>query len=102
MLWPPHRGIGGIPRLLSCPVVLGRGLASEAAKAFIEVAFDGLRFPRLLADVEQGHEVSEHILRKFGFVYRGREEIRNSARVILTYELTRAAWGAVSVPPPNH
>jgi|ERR1039458_1705688 RimJ/RimL family protein N-acetyltransferase len=79
----------------------GRGFASEAAKAFINVAFDGLNLPRLLADVEQGHGASEHILRKFGFAYFSREEIRNSARVILTYELSRDAWGAVSVLP-NH
>ncbi|MFZ0420232.1 MAG: GNAT family N-acetyltransferase [Candidatus Sulfotelmatobacter sp.] len=70
----------------------GRGFASEAAQAFIDVAFDGLRLPRLLADVEQGHEVSEHILRKFGFSFLSREEIAGSGRVILDYELSRAEW----------
>ncbi|MGA2020059.1 MAG: GNAT family N-acetyltransferase [Candidatus Sulfotelmatobacter sp.] len=77
----------------------GRGLASEAAKAFIDVAFDGLRLPRLLADVEQGHEVSEHILRKFGFSFLSREEIAGSGRVILDYELSRAEWERRSIQP---
>ena len=68
----------------------GRGLASEAAKAFIDLAFTRLRLSRLLADVEQGHVVSEHILKRFGFKYGGREEIPQSGRVLLWYELTRA------------
>jgi len=69
-----------------------RGFASEAANAFIDVAFTRLRLPRLLADVEQGHSVSEHILKKFGFNYLRREEIPGSGRVILFYELAKAEW----------
>jgi len=87
----------GIPRLLSCRSYWGRGLASEAAKLH-RGRIDGLRFPRLLADVEQGHEVSEHILAEVRVRVSGSGRDSHSARVILTYELTRAAWGAVSVP----
>lgn len=71
----------------------GRGFASEASKAFINVAFNRLGLRRLFADVEQGHAVSEHILRKFGFAFVGREEIPNSGRVILLYELSRTERG---------
>jgi ribosomal-protein-alanine N-acetyltransferase len=67
-----------------------RGLASEASAAFINLAFTRLRLLRLLADVEEGNAASEHILRKFGFTFLGREEISTSGRVILTYELSRA------------
>jgi ribosomal-protein-alanine N-acetyltransferase len=69
-----------------------RGFASEACKAFIDMAFTRLRLRRLLADVEQGNTASEHILRKFGFQYLSREEIPVTGRVILLYELPRAEW----------
>ena len=69
-----------------------QGLASEASRAFIEVAFVRLRLPRVLADVEEGNVASEHILRKFGFKYAGREEIPVSGRIILVYELSRTEW----------
>lgn len=67
----------------------GRGLASEAAKAFIEVAFDRLSLPRLLSDVEKGNAASERILQKLGFQYLSQEEIAASGRTICLYELLR-------------
>jgi RimJ/RimL family protein N-acetyltransferase len=70
----------------------GRGFASEAAKALINVAFTSLRLSRLQADVEQGHVVSEHILRRLGFQYLSREVIPRSGRVLLLYQLTRSDW----------
>lgn len=69
-----------------------QGFASEAASAFLQVAFERLRLVRLLADVEQGNAPSERILQKFGFTYLRREEIPSSGRVILFYELSRATW----------
>jgi RimJ/RimL family protein N-acetyltransferase len=62
-------------------------MASEASAAFIEIAFAGLRLPRLLADVDEGHAVSKHILEKFGFRSVRREQIAGSGRVLLFYEL---------------
>ena len=70
----------------------GRGLASEASKAFIEVAFRRLRLPRVVADVEQGNEASEHILQKFGFKHLSQEEIPGRGRIICLYELVRTEW----------
>ena len=72
----------------------GLGLASEASKAFIDLAFDHLKLPRLLADVEQGHMVSEHLLQKFGFTVIGQEELAGNGRVILLYQLSRNEWEA--------
>jgi ribosomal-protein-alanine N-acetyltransferase len=69
-----------------------RGIASEAAKAFVEVAFTRVRSERLLADVEKGNDASEHILQKFGFKYVSQEEIPGRGRIILLYELLRTEW----------
>jgi ribosomal-protein-alanine N-acetyltransferase len=69
-----------------------RGLASEAAKAFIEIAFTRVRSHRLLADVEKGNDASEHILQKFGFKYLSQELIPANGRIILLYELARTEW----------
>jgi RimJ/RimL family protein N-acetyltransferase len=66
-----------------------RGVASEAVKALIDKAFYELGLRGLVADVELGNTASEHILRKFGFNYVGREEIPAGRRVMLTYKLTR-------------
>ncbi len=68
----------------------GRGLATEAANAFIEVAFSKLRLKTIGADVEKGNNASEHILQKLGFRFVRSEEI--PGRVFHTYELSREAW----------
>ena len=69
-----------------------RGFASEAARAFIDLAFTRLRLARLLAEVEKGNAASEHILQKFGFNYYSQEIIPTSDRIILVYELPTADW----------
>jgi ribosomal-protein-alanine N-acetyltransferase len=69
-----------------------RGFASEASRAFIDVAFTRLRLLRLSADVEKGNAASEHILQKFGFKPVRREEIPGSGRIILVYELSKTEW----------
>ena len=70
----------------------GQGFASETSLAFIQLAFNGLSLLRLLADVEEGNAASKHILVKFGFKCLSREEIAESGRVLLLYELTRTDW----------
>ena len=67
----------------------GRGLASEAAKAFVDVAFRRLRASRILADVEKGHDASVRILEKFGFHYMREEEVGVKGRIICHYELAK-------------
>jgi RimJ/RimL family protein N-acetyltransferase len=70
----------------------GRGLASEAANAFIALAFRRLRCRRLLADVEKGNGASERILQKFGFQFFRQEEISGRGRIICFYELLKSEW----------
>ncbi len=70
----------------------GRGLASEASRAFIETAFTQLGLDRVQADVENGHSAFERILQKFGFKYVRHEEIPGRGRLIDFYELTRTEW----------
>ena len=74
----------------------GKGLASEAAQAFIHLAFTRLHLPRLLADVEKGNAASEHILQKFGFQFLRQDEIAATRRTILILELSNADWKANS------
>jgi ribosomal-protein-alanine N-acetyltransferase len=69
-----------------------RGLASEAVKAFIDVAFERLGLARVVADVEKGNAASERILEKFGFQFASQEYIPHSGRTIHFYELPRGAW----------
>jgi RimJ/RimL family protein N-acetyltransferase len=45
----------------------GRGLATEAARAFVDFGFRELGLSRIVASVEGGNDVSKHILDKLGF-----------------------------------
>jgi ribosomal-protein-alanine N-acetyltransferase len=70
----------------------GRGLASEASRAFIDVAFTWLGLSFVEADAEEGNAASEHILRNCGFKYVRRETIPGRGRIINLYELARSEW----------
>ena len=76
----------------------GRGLASEAVQAFIDVAFKRLNLSRVLADVEKGNAASERILQKFGFKFLSDEAIPECGRIINFYELKKTDW---KMPPEN-
>lgn len=51
----------------------GRGLATEAARAFVRFAFDELKVDRLVTSVEVGNERSMRVLEKLGFAWVRRE-----------------------------
>ena len=70
----------------------GRGLASEASGAFIDVAFARLGLSYVEADAEEGNAASEHILRKCGFKYVRREVVPGRGRIINFYELAKDGW----------
>jgi len=63
-----------------------RGLASEAARAFVDVGFGKFGLAIIRADVERGNLRSERILESLGFVF-AREETLASGRIIDHYEL---------------
>ena len=65
----------------------GRGLASEAARAFVDLGFEKLGLPEILADVERGNERSERILDELGFRFVREERIAPSGRIIDHYAI---------------
>ena len=66
-----------------------RGFATEASRAFLDVAFSQLHLTEVFADVEKGHDVSEHILQKLGFTFVDQEEL--PGRILHIYRLTRVS-----------
>jgi len=88
----PGSGMGASLAHYLARAYWGRGLATEATQAFINVAFTRLGLQRVQADVEKGNAASEHILHTFGFKYARREEIPGRGRVIDFYELARPEW----------
>lgn len=65
----------------------GRGLATEAAAAFVAVAKERLALEALYADVSTGHAASERVLCKFGFKRTGHTFYAQSGRDISHYRL---------------
>jgi RimJ/RimL family protein N-acetyltransferase len=45
----------------------GRGLGTEAARAFVDFAFNDLDFTRVIASVQDGHAASMRIMEKLGY-----------------------------------
>lgn len=66
----------------------GRGLATEAANAFVDFGFTQLKLPRITAAAEKGNRASERILEKLGFVLTHEENVGTAGRVICHYERT--------------
>jgi ribosomal-protein-alanine N-acetyltransferase len=57
----------------------GRGLATEAARAVLDAAFDGLGATQVVAIVDFGNDASLNVARKIGFVRHG-ERVREGVR----------------------
>ncbi|HEX5275193.1 MAG TPA: GNAT family N-acetyltransferase [Candidatus Rubrimentiphilum sp.] len=66
----------------------GRGLATEAARAFVDFGFAKLKLPRIVASAEKGHSASDRILEKLGFALEREENVGTAARVICHYALS--------------
>lgn len=69
-----------------------QGLASEASRALIDIAFTRLGLECVEADAEEGNTASERILHKCGFKYVRREAIPGRGRIVNFYELTKGEW----------
>jgi ribosomal-protein-alanine N-acetyltransferase len=52
----------------------GKGLATEAARAFVRFGFEELKLNRIVSTVQEGNESSLHILKKLGFVVTDYEQ----------------------------
>ena len=66
----------------------GRGLATEAARAFVDFGFRTLELPRIRADADRGNVASERILRRLRFDHID-DEALPTGRVISHYALVQ-------------
>jgi RimJ/RimL family protein N-acetyltransferase len=57
------------------PEIWGRGLATEAAQAVVQLAFGPLAIDRLVAAVKPHHLASRHVLEKVGLTPAGEREV---------------------------
>ena len=71
----------------------GRGLATEAGRAFVQYGFDQLKLARLVATVQVGNDASLRVLEKLGFSLSGTEV---GVRVFQKFQLANP-----SIPNPN-
>lgn len=72
----------------------GRGLATEAGRAFVEFGFGELQLTRIVASAQEGNGASVHVLRQLGFAQIGRE--RSGERTFVEFELTSDRRAALS------
>jgi ribosomal-protein-alanine N-acetyltransferase len=72
----------------------GRGLASEAGRAFVDFGFDELKLTRIVTAVEAGNAASVRVLEKLGFVLK-RHEVgpRSFDHFELARQVNRAVQG---------
>jgi RimJ/RimL family protein N-acetyltransferase len=68
------------------PDLVGRGLASEAARAVLDHALGALRLPCVAEDVDEPNAASVRVLEKLGLVRVRRAEA--SGRPVLYYEIS--------------
>ncbi len=60
--------------LYIAPAYWGRGLATEAGKAFIEFGFKELALNRIVTMIDTRHDASVHLIKKLGFELERTEE----------------------------
>jgi ribosomal-protein-alanine N-acetyltransferase len=88
----PGKGMGASLGYYLARPYWGRGLGTEASRAFIDIAFTRLGLSCVETDAEEGNTASEHILRKCGFKYMRREVVPGRGRIINFYELPKGEW----------
>ena len=97
-LYPNFRPGGSVPGEAVLAFCLareywGRGLASEAGRAFVNFGFDQLRLKRIVAVAEVGNAASIRVLEKLGFVCTKTEP---GARSFYKFELLKPSPKAAS------
>ena len=81
----PVAGEGSLGYTLAKPY-WGQGLATEAARAFVNFGFEELHLARIVSTVEVGNEASVRILKKLGFALVETES--GERRSFFHFELT--------------
>ena len=94
-LYPNFRPGGSVPGEAVLAFCLareywGRGLATEAGRAFVDLGFEQLRLKRIVAVADVRNAASIRVLEKLGFVCTATE---NGARSFYKFELVRASPG---------
>ena len=74
------------------PAYHGRGYASEAAGAWIDVAFGALGLDELLATIIPENAPSRRLAERLGFELRGERYVHRANHLV--YALTAAAWSS--------
>jgi RimJ/RimL family protein N-acetyltransferase/precorrin-6B methylase 2 len=69
----------------------GKGLATEAAKALRDYAFQSLQCSRLIALIEPGNQASERVAQKIGMRFE-RETFRPGGAIRLIYAIELQTW----------
>jgi ribosomal-protein-alanine N-acetyltransferase len=72
------------------PAAWGRGLATEAARALVEVAFTALAAPEVCAFTWTENTASQRVIARAGMVYRF--DFPRAGLPYYDYSLTRDAW----------
>ncbi len=65
----------------------GMGYATEAARAWVEYASEGLNVNKIIASVDPRHGASRRVLEKLGFKYTGTKWFEETKQEDLCYEL---------------
>lgn len=72
------------------PSSWGRGYASEAAGAWLDVAFGELALPEVLATIIPENAASRRLAERLGFALRGERYVHRANHLV--YAVTAAAW----------
>ena len=78
----------------------GRGYATELGRALVDYAFDVLRVPRVVAQVEPENAGSRRVLEKLGMTEREVRTAYGRPHLLYAVEATRLAARRGSSPPP--
>ena len=70
----------------------GKGIATEAARPFLELQFETVGLDRLMACTDFGNDGSQNVLKKLGMRYIGEHPAYGMD--LPTFELTAADWRA--------
>lgn len=73
------------------PTAWGRGYATEAAAAFLEIGFGAHGLDRMVATTNPDNAASESVLRKVGFTPRGSKDM-GGGRIVRVHEVPRDTW----------
>jgi ribosomal-protein-alanine N-acetyltransferase len=79
----------------------GKGLATEAASAWLRAAFDDFHIERLTAFVHPGNVASIRVLEKLGFHFEKRDTVMGMNSILFSLVANDARAASGSLAPPS-